>query len=197
MGSVVPAIAPEPSGHSLAFAGDLGQAGAVALEHLQPREEVMRRINGLRPLQVRVARDEDVSCLLGAPRSARWAPSTFAPSTEHACLKNSRMSVATWSLRLRAVCSFDAAGTRLVSACSMFMWTSSSRSSQTEASGLYVPQDRSKPGVDGLALPGCDQPDAGEHRRMGLAARDVKRRQPAVKRGGLAEFQHEGRRDPP
>ena len=35
------------------------------------------------------------------------------------------MSVATWSLRLRAVCSFAAAGTSLVSACSMFMWTSS------------------------------------------------------------------------
>ena len=40
------------------------------------------------------------------------------------------MSVATWSLRLRAVWSFAAAGTLEVSACSMFMCTSSRRSSQ-------------------------------------------------------------------
>jgi hypothetical protein len=52
------------------------------------------------------------------------------------------MSVATWSLRLRAVWSFAAAGTRLVSACSMFMWTSSSRSSHAKRPPSISPGSR-------------------------------------------------------
>ena len=77
--------------------------------------------------------------------SARSAPAIFSASTPQANLNHSRMSVAIWSFRLRAVWSLAAAGTRFVSACSMFMWTSSSLVSQANLPAVISARMASSP----------------------------------------------------
>ena len=52
-------------------------------------------------------------------------------------------------------------------------------------------QIASSPAWIALHSLGVIRPDVRQHRRMGLAAGDVERRQPAVKRGRLAESQHQ------
>ena len=64
--------------------GHLGQALVVALEHLQPRQKVMRQRHRLRPLEVGVAGDEHVAVRLGHGQqraSRRRGASSAGPRT--------------------------------------------------------------------------------------------------------------------
>ena len=58
---VEPAIAPEPSGQTLMRLRASAQPLAVAVEHLDVGEQMMREIDGLRALEMRVAGNDDVA----------------------------------------------------------------------------------------------------------------------------------------
>jgi hypothetical protein len=102
------------------------EALAIAFEHLDVGEQMVREINGLRALQMRVAGNDDVGIFLAERDEGALQIGDFAEQAVISSRSQSRMSRATWSLRERAVCSFAPAGTRRVSSASMFMWTSSS-----------------------------------------------------------------------
>ena len=107
----VPASAPAPSGSAAVCAATKREALAVAHEHPEVGEQVVRQVDRLGALQVRVAGQRPVEVALGgvderraqrrrAPRVAAAPPSRV----------NSATSVATWSLRERAVCSLPPTG---------------------------------------------------------------------------------------
>jgi hypothetical protein len=60
-----------------------------------------------------------------------------------------------------------------------------------EAAALDLGEDGIEPGMDLVALARRDEPGVRQHGRVGLAAGDVKGREPMVKRHGLAELQHQ------
>ena len=111
------------------------EAAAVAGEHLDIGEEMVAEGDRLRRLQMREARHRR--------RRRRRAPSRRAPAAARRAARRgasiasrtqSRMSVATWSLRERAVCSRPAAGPmRSCEALSTFMWMSSSARENVKA----------------------------------------------------------------
>ena len=87
------------------------EALLVALKHLEVGQEVMREQNRLGALQVRVARhDRRLMFLRASSSSASRKPMRSSMTSSHASRTSIRKSVATWSLRERAVCSLPATG---------------------------------------------------------------------------------------
>ena len=158
IGSVVPAMAPEPSGHTFALP-------ATSDSRVRSRSSISIHARRWWDAQTGWALWRWVYPGMTTPRlasatpsSARCTPSTRTPRAAQAYLKKSLMSVATWSLRLRAVGSFAAAGTRLVRARSMFMWTSSSFSSHAKRPPLICARIASSPAWIAFRSPGVIRP---------------------------------------
>ena len=105
----------------------VGEALGVAREHLEVGEQVVAEGHRLRDLQVREARHHGVGVRLGkVEQRARAALRMSAASASIAARRYSRMSVATWSLRERAVCRrLPASPTSSVRRRSMLRCTSS------------------------------------------------------------------------
>ena len=123
----MPASAAEPSGHSFSRAPAVGEPAAVARQHLDIGEQMVAERDGLRRLQMGEARHRVGGVLAARSASARITSASCASSPSIASRTQRRKSVATWSLRLRAVCSrLPASPMRSVSRASMFMWMSSS-----------------------------------------------------------------------
>ena len=106
------------------------EALAVALEHPDVREQVVPEVDRLRALQVRVAR---AAASRRAPRAASSSAdirsSIRSIASSAASRTNSATSVATWSLRERAVWSLPPTGPAIsVRRRSTAMWMSSSSS---------------------------------------------------------------------
>ena len=100
----------------------------------------------------------------------------------------SRRSVATWSLRLRPVCSFrPTSPRRSISACSTCMWMSSSscRNGSSPRSSNNADLDQGL--FDLLTLVPGQQADLGQHLRVRDRAGDVVRVQPVIEADALGE----------
>ena len=106
----------------------VGKAAAVARRHLDIGQQMMAEGHRLRRLQMGEARHHRAGMLQRLARRARAdKPASAASSASMASRTHSRKSVATWSLRERAVCSRPAAGPiSSASRPSTFMWMSSS-----------------------------------------------------------------------
>ncbi len=104
IGKDVPASAAAPKGDSLMRAPRIAQATAIATEHLDVGEEMMSEGDRLRRLEMGEAR-HDGSRLRSALRTSaaevRQAPTVEIDRRSRA--DSRRKSVATWSLRERAV----------------------------------------------------------------------------------------------
>ena len=103
IGNEVPASAAEPSGHSFSRAPAVGQAAAVAVQHLDIGQQMVAERHRLRGLQMGEARHR-IGGMLARPAraSARITSASCADSPSIASRTHRRKSVATWSLRLRA-----------------------------------------------------------------------------------------------
>ena len=114
------------------------------------------------------------------------------------------MSVATWSLRERAVWSLPPTGPAIsVSRRSIAMWMSSSSASEREGAGLELLLHPLEAREQRVAVGVGDDPGGGEHRRVGARLLDVVGAEPPVEpdRGvelaedrvlGLGEARHTG-----
>ena len=120
----------------------IGEAAAVAAEHLDVGQQMVAEGHRLGRLQVREARHHDVGVRLGLggerPLQLLRAPVELVDASR----TYSRKSSATWSLRERAVCSRPAAGPiSSASRLSTFMWMSSSFSRELELAALDLAAD--------------------------------------------------------
>ena len=104
----------------------------VAPEHPEVRQQVVREVDGLRALQVRVAGHRPVQVRVGELDQHALERAAGARALRSACARvNIAMSVATWSLRERAVCSLPPTGPTIsVRRRSIAMWMSSSSGSK-------------------------------------------------------------------
>ena len=104
------------------------------------------------------------------------------------CLANRRVSVATWSLRLRPVCRrAPASPTRSMSARSTAMWMSSSFTSKANSPASMSRLDAVEAGRDGVGVLLRDDALRRQHARMRLGAGDVLRVERLVHRQRRAE----------
>ena len=107
----------------------------IAGEHLHVGEQVMRQRHHLRALQVRVAGHRAARCSQRAHHERLLEPRNRQQQVVHARRAHMRRSVATWSLRLRPVCSIPATGpTSSKSRRSTAVWMSSSLGATSNAS---------------------------------------------------------------
>ena len=142
----------------------------------------MREVDGLGALEVRVAGHRPVEVALGevdaaspAARAARRAPPSAWARV------NSARSVATWSLRERAVWSLPPTGpTIAVSRRSTAMWMSTSSGSNGKLPVLELALDLLEAAQQRVALVVGDDPGGGEHRRVGARLGDVVGPEPPV-----------------
>ena len=114
-------------------------------------------------------------------------------------------SVATWSLRERAVWSFPPTGPTIsVRRRSIAMWMSSSFSVTTKRVRVDLRAHRVEPALDRLEVVVADDPAARQHARVGARLLEVVRRQPVVEADrrverleervlGVGEAAHRGR----
>ena len=173
-----PASAPAPSGSSRVDAEHELEAPRVAAEHPEVGEQVVREVDGLRALQVRVAGHRPVLVALGELRRARSAGAAACRSVCSACARvNIATSVATWSLRERAVCSLPPTGPTIsVSRRSTAMWMSSSSSLERRTSPPSSSSStRVEAGEQRVAVGVGDDPRRREHRRVRARLLDVVR----------------------
>ena len=103
--------APRRRAGTRSAAAGIGEAAAVARKHLDIGEQVMAEGDRLGALQMREARHHGVGMRLGLRRERRLAGacSWRVDRRRSASRTQRRKSVATWSLRERAVCSRPAA----------------------------------------------------------------------------------------
>ena len=124
----VPASAAAPSGDSLRRAARVGKAAAVARRHFHVSQQMVAEGHRLRGLQMRQPRHHRAGMLqrLASPARAD-RPASAASSASMQSRIHSRKSVATWSLRERAVCRRpEASPISSPSRLSTFIWMSSS-----------------------------------------------------------------------
>ena len=168
----------------------LGKTPAVAVEHLEPREQVMRQVHRLRPLQVCVAGNEDVAVRPGHGQQRPLGAGDFF--TEYAAGKLEPQPHVGRDLVVPAPRGVELG--RSGHALRQRLLDVHVNVLELGVPGKLARRDLGvdgiEPGVDGIAFLGSDEADVREHGRVGLAAGDVKRRQAAVERDGLAELQH-------
>ncbi len=116
----------------------VGHALGVAAEHLDVGQHVVAEGDRLRDLHVGEAGHDGVGMLFGQVESAPARSSrSSAVMSSIAARRYRRMSVATWSLRERPVCSrLPASPTSSVRRFSMFRCTSSRSSSHSKLAGV-------------------------------------------------------------
>ena len=141
MGKPVPASAAAPSGLSSMRSMASRTRDRSRREHLDIGHAVMAEGHRLRRLQMGEAGHHGRGMFLGARSNARSAPSAPRRCGSTRPCTQSRKSMATWSLRERAVCSRPAAGPiSSASRASTFMWMSSSRVENSNVAGLDLSQ---------------------------------------------------------
>ena len=127
IGRLVPASAAAPRLEHVRAAAAIGQPAAIALELLAVGQPVVGGQHRLGPLQVRVAGQDAARVLVAAADEGPLQVDQPASIWSIASRTQSRRSVETWSLRLRAVCSLrPTSPSRSIRARSMCMWMSSS-----------------------------------------------------------------------
>ena len=174
---LAPASAPAPSGSAIGGLDDALETGAVALEHPEVGEQMVAEVDRLGALQVRVAGHRPVAVSGG--RSWQRAHQALELRSTASCarrLVKSETSVATWSLRERAVCSFaPASPTSSVRRRSIAMWMSSSSSLNDEDAGVELLLDQRHAVLDLFEITGADDVLGGEHLGVGDRTLDVLR----------------------
>ena len=160
---------------------DGGEALAVAREHPEVREQVMAEVDRLGALQVRVAGHRQSRWRSAAPSSARISAAIPSPAACACARVNSAMSVATWSLRERAVCSLPPTGpASSVTRRSIAMWMSSSSGRNGNVPSLQLVLDRVERREQLVAVLGGDDRLRREHARVGARQVDVVGAEPPV-----------------
>ena len=171
--------------------GCFGQALVVALEHLQPRQKMMRQRHRLRPLEVGVAGNEHVAVRLGHGQQR-------APGSAELCLQD----------RARLLEEEPHVGGHLVVAAAGGVKSGGGGhtlrqrlldvhvhvlqpGTPAEPPRFNFAQDFIQPRTDGVAVFFGDEADVREHGGVGLAALNVKNGEAPVERHRLAELQHE------
>jgi len=171
--------------------GDVGEAAAVAVEHLHPGKKVVREKHRLCALEVRVAGDEHVAFALGqGQQGALGFEDLFGDRRAGVFEKEPhirRHLVVSGAGGVELGRGGHALRERLLDVhVHVFELRVPS-----ELAFAHLVQDRVEAGMDGVALLGRDEADVREHGRVGLAALDVERCQPMIERHGLAKTQHE------
>ena len=189
-----PASAPAPSGSSLVAAEHELEPARVAPEHPEVRQQVVREVDGLRALEVRVAGHRPVLVALGELHRARSGGAAAGATVSSACARvNIAMSVATWSLRERAVCSLPPTGPTIsVSRRSIAMWMSSSSSANANEPSSSSACTRSQAAEQRVAVGVGDDPGRGEHRRVRARLLDVVGPEPPVEADRGVELAEDG-----
>ncbi len=99
------------------------------------------------------------------------------------------MSSATWSLRLRPVCSrLPASPTRAVSVCSTKVWTSSALGSISSCAAVQIVQNRVQTLVDVVDILLGDDALSAQHGGVDKAALNILLDHPRVKADGRVEI---------
>ena len=170
---------------------DVGQPRTIAIEHLKPGEQMMRKKHRLRPLQVRVAGDEHVAVRGGEGEQCSLGGEEFFPESGAGEFEPEphvgRDLVVPAPRGVELGGGGHALRQRLLDIHVHVLELRLPR----EFTRLDFGEDCVEPGVDGVALVWRDQPDVREHGRVGLAASDVERCEAAIERDGLAELQHQ------
>ena len=174
------------------------QPAAVALEHLAPREQVMRQAHRLRALQVRVAGHQQRRCCCSARTHSTHSSAIDARARWrwHASRVQSRMSVATWSLRLRPVCRRPPASPmRSVSAPRCSCGRLRCAASHAKLPALRSRRrSASRPATIVVASLGAEDAARAEHARVRDRAADVLEREALVDVDAGAERQRRAHR---
>ena len=97
------------------------EALSVAFEHLHIGQQMVRQIDRLGPLQMRVAGDDHQRFALAQPTKARCMQRISSSKARVSSRSQSRRSSATWSLRERPVWSLRPGRRALVNSASIFM----------------------------------------------------------------------------
>ena len=142
---------PAPSGRSSVARRREVEALAVAAELPEVGEQVVREVDGLGALEVRVAGQRPVEVALGERRAARAisAAQQLLRAAAAWARTNSATSVATWSLRERPVWSLPPTGPTIsVSRRSIAMWMSSSSGRDLERVLVDLAADRVEAALD-------------------------------------------------
>ena len=180
---------PRPAAARLTRRRQSASRAAVALEHLVIGEQVMAEGHRLRDLQVGEARHDRLGVALRQreQRLLERDPAARAIASI-ASRSHRRTSVATWSLRERAVCSrLPASPTSSVRRRSMLRCTSSRSSDHCELPGADLVADLRQP--RSMAVRSARRSRRRrQHARVRQRALDVVRRQALVEadRGGVA-----------
>jgi hypothetical protein len=134
---------------------------------------MMAEGDGLGRLQMGEARHDRAACAPACFTSARCSTSNPAEARAQASRTHSRKSVATWSLRERAVCSRAPAGPTIsVSRASMLKWmSSSSRLKAKRPAAISRRSGRAR--HDRVRIGLADDALGGQHPGMRLRARDI------------------------
>ena len=152
----------------------------------------MRPTHGLRGLQVREPGHDDVHLALGAVDGDGDELAEVAAEEEELGAQPLRVSVATWSLRLRPVWSLPATEPMSSPSLRSFaVWMSSSPSFTSNASAAHSAATASGAGDELVALRVGDDARLGERRGAALAAADVLLRHAPVEGQGLVELLHQ------
>ena len=126
---------------------------AIAFEHLDVGEQVMREIDGLGALQVRVAGNDDVGVVLAERDERALQAGDFAEQRGDFVAQPEPHVERDLVVARAGGVEFRAGGNASVSSASMFMWTSSSSGLPLEFAGLDFAGDGFQPADDGARLP--------------------------------------------
>ena len=185
IGKQVPASAAAPSGHSFSRARARRRSASGRAGASRNRPSDGGRASPAAPTCKWVKPGMIVVGMLVGAGDQRALQRRRAPQSTSsiASRTHSRKSVATWSLRERAVCSRPAAGPiSSASRCSTCMWMSSSAASSGTPSASYSSAIRSSPSSIASASSWRDDALRAEHRDMGLRRRDILRATAACRR---------------
>jgi hypothetical protein len=191
IGSVVPAIAPEPRGHQFACRPTSARAFGVAIEHLHPREQVMREEDGLGPLEMGVAGDEHVALprrqVKQGPLGAAHALDQVGRGVFEPEPHVGRHLVVPTARGMKPRRRRHALGQRVLNVHVHILQFRA----PDEGACFDFREDDIEPLVDRIALGLGDQAHVGQHGGVRLAARDVEMGETRIKRNAFAEAQHE------
>ena len=139
-------------------------------------EQVVGQQHRLGPLQVGVAGQVRSPAASARPSSTSCSVDDRSATASSSRLHHSRRSVATWSLRLRAVCSLAPAGpASSVTRRSTAVWMSSSDWANANVPSAISVVDGVERGEHGVALGLGEQPDAARGRVRAPASRRCRR----------------------